>query len=184
MSIRHVDLDPHTLSRIGLLQRGRGLQALRTYECVDSAVIGFLRRHAETALRLALAIVFIWFGALKPLGASPANELVARTVPWFDPAWFLTLLGVWEVLIGLCMLWRPLIRASIALLALQRPGTFLPLVLLPDVCFQHAPWAPSLEGQYIIKNLVLVAAGLVVGATVRGGRLTAQPLRLGESRFR
>lgn len=134
---------------------------------VDQRIAGWMKRHANFCLRLSLAIVFIWFGALKPLGASPANDLVARTVYWVDPTWFIPVLGGWEVLIGLCMLWRPLVRVAILLLALQMPGTFLPLILLPDVCFIHVPWAPSLEGQYIIKNLVLISAAMAVGGAVR-----------------
>ena len=138
---------------------------------LDARIGGWMQQHAVLLLRLSLAVIFIWFGALKPLGASPANDLVARTVYWADPRWFIPVLGWWEVLIGLCMLWRPLIRLSILLLALQMPGTFLPLVLLPDVCFIHVPWAPSLEGQYIIKNLVLISAAIAVGgAVVHGGR--------------
>lgn len=118
-------------------------------------------------LRVSLAVIFIWFGALKPFGLSPANELVTRTVYWFDPRWFVPFLGWWEVAIGVCMLARPLHRLAIFLLFLQMPGTFLPLVLLPDVCWVHAPYAPSLEGQYIIKNLVLISAAVVVGGAVR-----------------
>lgn len=118
-------------------------------------------------LRYSLAVVFIWFGILKPLGVSPAAALVERTVYWFPPKIFIPILGWWEVLIGICMLWRPLIRASIFLLLLQMPGTLLPLVLLPDVCFTHIPWGLTLEGQYIIKNMILVSAALVVGGTVR-----------------
>jgi len=118
-------------------------------------------------LRYSLGIVFIWFGLLKPLGVSPAAELVERTVYWFPPDVFVPILGWWEVAIGACMLWRPLIRVSIFLLLLQMPGTMLPLFLLPDVCFTHVPWALTLEGQYIVKNLTLVSAALVVGGTVR-----------------
>jgi len=132
----------------------------------DQAIASWMQAHGITFLRVSLAIVFIWFGLLKPLGASPANELVERTVYWVDPRWFIPFLGWWEVAIGVCMLWRPLIRVSIALLALQMPGTFLPLVLLPQVCFVHVPWAPTLEGQYIIKNLVLISAAIVIGGTV------------------
>jgi uncharacterized membrane protein YkgB len=65
------------------------------------------------------------------------------------------------------MLIRPLNRLAILLLFLQMPGTLLPLVLLPEVCFAGAVWAPTLEGQYIIKNLVLISAAIVVGGTVR-----------------
>ena len=118
-------------------------------------------------LRYSLGIIFIWFGALKPLGISPAQELVANTVYWFsDPHQFLPILGVWEMLIGITMCIRPLLRLSIFLLFLQMPGTFLPLVLLPDVCFTDFPWGLTLEGQYIIKNLIIISAALVVGGTV------------------
>ncbi|MFN0132281.1 MAG: hypothetical protein ACKVW3_07105 [Phycisphaerales bacterium] len=134
---------------------------------MDQEIASWMRSHGVTFLRFSVAIVFIWFGLLKPLGASPASDLVERTVYWVDPKWFIPFLGWWEVLIGVCMLWRPLIRASIALLAVQMPGTFLPLVLLPQVCFVHVPWAPTLEGQYIIKNLVLISAAIVIGGTVR-----------------
>ena len=118
-------------------------------------------------LRLSLGIVFIWFGALKPLRISSADELIERTVYWLDPDIFIPLLGAWEMAIGLCLLIHPLIRLGILLLFLQMPGTFLPLVLLPHVCFTRIPWAPTLEGQYIIKNLVLISAAIVVGGTVR-----------------
>lgn len=133
---------------------------------LDRRIAGWMSRSGIPLLRAALAVVFIWFGGLKLFGLSPANGLVANTVVWFDPKWFIPFLGVWEVVIGLCMLWRPLVRTSIGLLALQMPGTFLPLVLLPHVCFTRIPWAPTLEGQYIIKNLVIIAAALVVGGAV------------------
>ena len=138
-----------------------------TLQAVDRRIAGWMSRNAVTLLRISLAVIFIWFGGLKVVGTSPANDLVTRTVYWFDPKWFIPFLGAWEVLIGLCMLWRPLIRVSIALLALQMPGTFLPLVLLPDVCWTHIPWSPTLEDQYIIKNLVLIAAAIAVGGTLR-----------------
>ena len=79
-------------------------------------------------------------------------------------------LGWWEVAIGLCLLIRPLLRVAIFLLILQMPGTILPLFILPDVCWTHAPYAPTLEGQYIIKNLVLISAAIAIGGTVRAFR--------------
>lgn len=126
-----------------------------------------MSRAGVPLLRWTLGIIFIWFGALKPFGLSPAQELVSNTVYWVDPAWFVPLLGWWEVAIGVGLLFRPLIRPAIALLFLQMPGTFMPLVLLPEVCFTVFPFGLTLEGQYIIKNLVLIAAALVVGGTVR-----------------
>ena len=83
----------------------------------------------------------------------------------------LKLLAGWEVLIGLGLLTGKLLRITLLTLFLQMAGTMLPLVLFPDETFRAFPYAPTLEGQYIIKNLVLIAAAIVVGATVRGGRI-------------
>lgn len=125
-------------------------------------------RYGLLVLRYALAIIFIWFGAVKLIGVSPATELVAHTVYWFDPSWFVPFLGAWEVLIGVCFLARPLIRAAIALMAPQMLGTFLPLILLPSIVYQGGnPLLLTLEGQYIVKNLLIIAAALVVGSTVQ-----------------
>ncbi|MBK6767127.1 MAG: hypothetical protein IPG71_12770 [bacterium] len=137
------------------------------FDRFDRALSQWMDKWGMRFLRYSLGVVFVWFGLLKPLGVSPAAELVERTVYWFPPDVFIPVLGWWEVAIGVCMLWRPLIRLSILLLLLQMPGTMLPLVLLPEVCFTHFPWALTLEGQYIIKNLALVSAALVVGGTVR-----------------
>jgi uncharacterized membrane protein YkgB len=131
---------------------------------LDRALIETLNRISLPVLRISLGIIFIWFGALKPLGNSPANDVITKTVYWFDPDIFIPILGVWEIVIGLCLLYAPFIRAGLFLLALQMPGTFLPLVLLPEVCFVNFPFDLTLEGQYIIKNLVLIGAAIVVGS--------------------
>ena len=136
-------------------------------DAVDRQIAGWMRQYGVLILRYSLGIVFIWFGALKPLGMSPAEELVRNTVYFVDEDFFLIVLGVWEVLIGIGLLFRPMLRLAILLLFLQMPGTMLPLVLLPEVCFTQFPIGLTMEGQYIIKNLVLIGAGLVVGGTVR-----------------
>lgn len=133
----------------------------------DIRISAWMNHYGQILLRGSLGITFIWFGALKPFGMSPAQELVSNTVYFVDPAWFIPLLGWWEVAIGVGLLFRPLIRPAIALLFLQMPGTFLPLVLLPQVCFTSFPLGLTLEGQYIIKNLILISAALVIGGTVR-----------------
>jgi len=145
------------------------------YAPLDARLAQFLRRHGVRLLRWALGIVFIWFGALKFFrGASPAEALVKAMVPFFDPDRFYPLLAVWEVLIGVLLLVRPGTRLALLLLALQMPGTFLPFAVLPHMCWARfpfeAPWdvfVLTIEGQYIVKNVVLVAAALVVGGTVR-----------------
>lgn len=137
------------------------------FEKVDPAIAGWMEKHGIRLLRLSLGVIFVWYGGLKTVGMSPAHQLVANTVYWVDPAWFVPLLGWWEVAIGVGLLFRPLVRVAIALLFLQMPGTMLPLVLLPEVCFTSIPFGLTLEGQYIIKNLVLISAAIVVGGTVR-----------------
>ncbi|MFC6753640.1 hypothetical protein [Halorubrum tibetense] len=135
---------------------------------LDREIARQMDRLGIPALRVALGVVFIWFGGLKVIGGSPAAELVSATVYVVPPDVFVPILGVWEVLIGLCLLYRPLIRVGILLLFLQMPGTFLPVVLLPEVVFVTFPHELTVEGQYIIKNLVIIGAALVVGGTVRG----------------
>jgi len=139
----------------------------KIFDHIDPLIAGWMRANGFILLRCSLAVVFIWFGALEFTGISPANELVAKTVYWFRPEVFIPVLGFWEVAIGVCLLVRPLIRVAIFLLFLQMPGTMLPLVLLPKACFTYFPFGLTLEGQYIIKNLVLISAAIVIGGTVR-----------------
>jgi len=141
---------------------------LRRFTDEDKAISSWMAGHGVTLLRYSIAVVFIWFGGLKILGMSPASELVAHTVAWFDPSWFIPVLGWWEVIIGVCFLYRPLLRVALFLLAPQMAGTFLPLLLLPSITFQAGNYLyPTLEGQYIIKNLVIISAAIVIGSTVR-----------------
>lgn len=148
----------------------------RIFELVDPLITGWMERNGIWLLRISSGVVFLWFGALKTAGMSPAQELVARTVYWFPPEVFIPILGWWEVAIGLGLLIRPLARLAIALLFLQMPGTFLPLVILPDVCFTSIPFGLTIEGQYIVKNLVLISAAIVVGGTVRDKGNTGRKL--------
>jgi uncharacterized membrane protein YkgB len=132
---------------------------------IDTKISNIMYKYGTFYLRISLAIIFIWFGILKPLGLSPAEELVRNTVFWFPFEYFFPLLGWWEVLIGVFLLYRPTIKIALLLLFLQMPGTALPLLILPEVCFNQFPFGLTLEGQYIIKNLVLISAGLVIGGT-------------------
>lgn len=132
---------------------------------IDTVISEWMYKYGILFLRISLAIIFIWFGALKPFGLSPAAGLVEKTVYWFPPELFIPILGWWEVLIGVCLLYRPLVKVALTLLFLQMPGTALPLILLPEVCFNQIPYGLTMEGQYIIKNLVLISAAIVIGGT-------------------
>lgn len=147
-------------------------------EALDQRIAEGMRRHGTPLLRLALGVIFVWFGALKVVDMSPAADLVRATVVWlpfFTADQFVIILGIWEVLIGVCLLIRPLIRVAIFLLFAQMGGTFLPLVLLPAVTFTAPPFGLTMEGQYIVKNLLILTAALVIGGTVRRPASSTSP---------
>jgi uncharacterized membrane protein YkgB len=144
----------------------------RRFDRRDAAITRWMARHGIPFLRITLGIVFLWFGALKLFpGLSPAEDLVAATVPFIPPRVFMPVLAVWEMAIGLGFLTGRALRLTILLLFLQMPGTLAPIFLLPERVFLVFPFGLTLEGQYIVKNLVLIAAAITIGATVRGGQL-------------
>ena len=152
----------------------------RTYDPIDARITALLARIAVPTLRISLGIVFLWFGALKFFpGMSPAEDLAARTIETLSggviqPPISLPVLATWESLIGLGLLSGLFMRATLLLLFVQMAGTITPLFLFPGETFTQFPIAPTLEGQYIIKNFVLIGAAMVVGATVRGGRIVPE----------
>jgi uncharacterized membrane protein YkgB len=132
---------------------------------------GWLERHAVTVLRINLGVVFLWFGLLKYFpGMSPAEALAGRTISALTiglvpPAISMPLLATWECVIGLRFILDRDCRWTLALTLAQMAGTVAPLFLYPREVFSVTPIAPTLEGQYIIKNLVLVGGALVVAAS-------------------
>lgn len=134
---------------------------------VDRVLVPWLRRWSIPLLRVSLAVVFIWFGLLKVLDVTPVTELVAETVYWVDPDWFVPLLGWVEIAVGVGLLFDRALRAVLPLFLVQMAGTFLVLVLQPEVAFQDGNiFKLTVEGEFVIKNLVLLSAGLVVGTRV------------------
>lgn len=142
-----------------------------TIQTIDRVIRIRMRAIADPAARISLFIIFFWFGILKPLGYSSAAPLVLKTVDWMPlltAGQWLSVIGWWEVLIGIFFLFRKTTRMAIALLFLQMGGTFMPLFILPDITFQPGgiPFLPTLEGQYIIKNLIIISAALVIGGNL------------------
>ncbi len=148
---------------------------------IDQSITNWMARYGIVLLRISLGIVFLWFGFLKFFpGVSPAQDLVAQTIETLSlgiiqPDLALPLLAGWETLIGIGLISGKFMRLTLLLLLVQMIGTVTPVFLFPDDVFTRIPYAPTLEGQYIIKNLVLVSASLVIGATVRGGAIVADP---------
>ena len=137
-------------------------------DAVDARIVSFLRRWSIPMLRVSLGVVFLWFGALKIFDVTPVADLVSDTVYWVDPDWLVPVLGIAEVIVGIGLLTKVGLRAVLALFAAQMVGTFLVLVILPDVAFQNGNiFKLTVEGEFVVKNLVLLSAGLVVGTQVR-----------------
>jgi len=133
----------------------------------DHDVAEWMHRWGHYVHRLPLGFLFLWFGMLKVFGQESATSLIARTVYFGDPAITVPMLGLWEAAIGVCLIYRPMLRVGLLLLFIRLPGTMLALVLQWEVCFHHVPFAPTVEGQYLIKDLILFGAAMVIGGTVR-----------------
>jgi uncharacterized membrane protein YphA (DoxX/SURF4 family) len=153
----------------------------RLFTRVDTALTNWMARYGIVILRVGLGLIFVWFGALKFFPSlSPAEGLATATISRLTfglvpPEVSLPVLAAWEVLIGVGLVTGRFLRITLLLLFLQMLGTVMPVFLFPDQVFTAFPYAPTLEGQYIFKNIVLIGAGLVIGATVRGGAVVADP---------
>lgn len=143
----------------------------------DKSVTDWMAKVGLKFLRISIGIIFTWFGMLKFFeGLSPAEGIAVRTIDTltagiFEEQIILTGLATWETLIGLGLLFNIFLRETLLLLYLQMVGTFMPVFLFPSEVFYKIPYAPTLEGQYIMKNLVIIGAGIILGATVRGAKL-------------
>ena len=139
------------------------------FKRVDYGVMTCMRRCSPVLARVSLFVIFFWFGVLKIVGTSAANELVAalqaETLPFFAEAQFIGFIGALEIAIAFLILIPRWERLSIGLLLVHMATTFLPLVFLPEATWQGF-LTPTLEGQYIIKNLVIVAMALAIAAYI------------------
>ncbi|MBI2888645.1 MAG: hypothetical protein HYY10_01850 [Candidatus Liptonbacteria bacterium] len=142
----------------------------RALRNIDIRIIRALRRVGVPLARIALFVVYFWFGALKLFGASPASPLVEglleKTLPFLSFDTFIVGFAMYEMLIGIFFLIPGLERLAIALLIPHLAMTALPLILLPSLTWV-APFAPTLEGQYIVKNLLIIALAFGLAAQLR-----------------
>lgn len=147
----------------------------RTALSVDGRFETFKSRYALGCLRYSLAVVFFWFGIIKPLGMTPATMLVGETLSatpilrTFVPfSVFMPVLGWWEAFVGLALLSRRTIKLAVACMMIQMGATFVPLLVVPEVTFHARPFVPTTPGFYVIKNFVLLSGGLVVASSYAG----------------
>lgn len=155
-----------------------------TFNRIDRTLTAWMAKYGLSFLRISIGIIFFWFGILKFFeGMSPAQDLAIRTIEvitfgLIGEKVIIFGLATWEVLIGIGLITKVLFRETLLLLFLQMIGTFLPVFIFPELVFNIFPHSLTIEGQYIIKNLVIVSAGIVLGATVRGKEQFAQQVRV------
>lgn len=160
--------------------RGTPSRQAALAERITQRLTAWLADHSIAILRVSLGLVFLMFGILKFIpGASPAEELAVRTVQTLSlgtlPAQAAVLLtAVIETFIGLTLVSGKLLRTGLAVMAMALVGIMSPLVLFAADLF---PGTPTLEAQYVLKDIVLVAAGLVIAATALGAHLQAAPVQ-------
>ena len=148
---------------LALARRGFSLFAV-----LEQRAVGVLRRVGLPLLRISLGVVFVWFGALKVANVTPVGDLVAGTLPFVDPAWFVPFLGGVEVALGVALLLGRAITMVCAVLVAHLCGTFLVLVMQPELAFQNGnPLLLTTIGEFVIKNVVLISAALVLAARLR-----------------
>ncbi len=151
----------------------------QTFQKIDMAITNWMAKKGIFLLRISIGIIFLWFGVLKFFpGLSPAEGLAIDTIRLLTfglvaDQVIIYGLATWETLIGLGLVMNKFMRETLLLLYLQMIGTLSPILLFPGEVFTQFPYALTLEGQYIFKNLVVISAGIVLGATVRGGRIVA-----------
>ncbi len=135
---------------------------------VDERVVQIMTVHGLRLLRISLGVVFVWFGLLKVIGATPVANLVSVVIPWIPSTISVPLVGLFEVLLGFALLTGFSLRITLLLLWLHLAGTFLVLLLRPDLAFQNGnPLYLTADGEFIVKNLVLITSGIAIGSTVR-----------------
>lgn len=142
------------------------------FDHIDRRIVSFMQRNGILFLRISVGIIFFWFGILKffPNVSSAemlATETISKLTFGLVPASVsIIILATWETIIGIGLIVGKFMRTILFLLFAQMLGTLTPLVLFLSETFTYFPIVPTLEGQYIIKNLILISAGLALGATV------------------
>ena len=133
-----------------------------------------VRRQYIDMLRISIGIIYIWFGALKFFhGYSPAEDLAINTINKLtfgtvsQPA-NIILLAIWECAVGFMLIIGRWLRTALLLLFIHMACTFTPLLFFPSLSFKYAPYGFTLVGQYIMKNIIIICAALVIWPGKKG----------------
>jgi uncharacterized membrane protein YphA (DoxX/SURF4 family) len=127
-----------------------------------------VNRNALSLLRISIGIIYLWFGVLKFFhGYSPAEDLAINTVNKLtfglipEPLNIILLAG-WECALGILLISGKWLRTALVLLFIHMACTFTPLLFFPSVSFKYAPYGFTLVGQYIMKNIIIICAALII----------------------
>ena len=132
-------------------------------EAMECAAYEAMRPLTLPALRLLLGVLFVWFGALKVSGTSPVEAMVSGTLPWLNPDVAVVGLGGVEIMLGVGLAAGVLLRVVLPILVAHLAGTFLTFVMLPGLMVSHHnPLLLTEPGEFVVKNLVLISAALVL----------------------
>ncbi|MBW6478145.1 MAG: DoxX family protein [Bacteroidales bacterium] len=147
---------------------------MKKFKKFENRIIDWMAVNGIYLLRISIGIIFFWFGSQKFFpGISSAEDLATRTIDVLSfgivqAPYSMPILATWETLIGLGFLTGKFFRTTIVLLYLQMAGTIFPLFVFPDETFYMVPFVPTIEGQYIIKNIIILSAALVILAWDQG----------------
>ena len=157
-----------TITEVRIPQRGGRMSVATIGNRAEDWIDRFLRVFATAApmaLRLSLALIFLWFGLLKVTGASPVAQLVAATLPWANANLVVHLLGCVEVVLAVGLLIGRAQRVLLLALCVHLSGTFLTFVMAPSMTMRHGdPLLLTADGEFVIKNLVLISAALFLAS--------------------
>ncbi len=139
---------------------------IANYYQLEYAAGLWLREWGITALRVALGVVFLWFGALKIAGVSPVAGMVHTAFPFMPEPYFFVALGIVEMLIGIGLITRIALRATLIVFLIQMAGTMTAPLLAPSLFFVRGNLLLlTADGEFVVKNLVLIASGLVIASS-------------------
>jgi len=145
-----------------------------TFLQMENKLLPWMARYGVTFLRISMGIVFFWFGFQKYFpGVSVAEDIATRTIDVLtfgivQAPYSMPILATWETIIGLGFIFGKYLRFIVPLLFAQMAGTIFPLFVFPAETFHLVPFVPTLEGQYILKNIVFISAAMVILAWDRG----------------
>ena len=134
---------------------------------IESTILPRLASLGHFWERILLGTLFFWFGLLKITDHTSASSLIAKSVYWFEPQIVVPFLGYWEITMGIALLYRQLLRLAILLFIIRLPGTFLALYYHYNECFSGSIFLPTIQGQYLLKEIALVGAALVIAGSIK-----------------